>query len=434
MSNRRNELLRRKAAAATRRRAVLGRLTPGGRRNFIDTLRAENSGSKLLLLGTVVALVWANSPWSGAYASLSATTFGPASLQLDLTLAQWATDGLLAIFFFVVGLELKREMVEGQLRKPATAIVPILAAVGGMAIPALVYMAVVVMRDGPSEGWAIPVATDIAFAVAVLTIFGSRLPTALRAFLLTLAVVDDLLGIVVIAIFYADGLAFAWLGAAFVAIALFGWLVRTGKVPAWVLIPLAITAWVLMHRSGVHATIAGVMLGFAVPVRRLHGQRIGLAERYEHLWRPVSAGLAVPVFALFAAGVSLDPGDLASAAGDAATQGVALGLVIGKPVGILLATFLLIRFTRANLDPTVRWWDLVAVSAVAGIGFTVSLLIGELSFAEGSPYSEHVKAAILFGSLVAAVIGGALLTWRSRVHVRDHDLTESEVSVELEER
>ncbi len=414
----------------TRLGAILGRLTPGGRRNFIDTLRAENTGSKLLLLGTAVALVWANSPWQGAYDSLSSTTLGPAFLHLDLTVAEWATDGLLAIFFFVIGLELKREMVEGQLRKPATAIVPILAAIGGMAVPALVYMAIVTLGDGSPEGWAIPVATDIAFAVALLTIFGSRLPTALRAFLLTLAVVDDLLGIVVIAIFYADDLAFVWLGAALAAIALFGWLVRRKTMPIWLLIPLAMTAWALMHRSGVHATIAGVMLGFMVPVAVCHGERIGRAERSEYRWRPLSAGLAVPVFALFAAGVSLNPGDLAAAAGDAAAQGVALGLVIGKPVGILLATFLLVRLTRANLHPTVRWWDLVAISTVAGVGFTVSLLISELSFVEHSPTGEHVKAAVLFGSLTAALIGGALLAWRSRVHVRAHDLTRQDVSID----
>jgi NhaA family Na+:H+ antiporter len=413
--------------------SVLGRLTPGGRRNFVDTLRAENTGSKLLLLGTVVALAWANSPWQDSYTALRETRIGPEALHLNLTVAQWATDGLLAIFFFVVGLELKREMVEGQLRKPATAIVPILAAVGGMVVPALVYLAVVTVRDGPTQGWAIPVATDIAFAVAVLTIFGSRLPTALRAFLLTLAVVDDLLGIVVIAVFYSDGLDLAWLGGSFAVIVLFAWLVRTGRVPFWVLIPLAFAAWALMHRSGVHATIAGVMLGFAVPVRAVGEQRVGLAERYEHRWRPVSAGIAVPTFALFAAGVSLNPADLASAAGDAAAQGVALGLVIGKPAGILLATFLLVKFTAANLDPTVRWLDLVAVSVVAGLGFTVSLLISELSFGEGSTHSEHVKAAILFGSLTAAILGGVLLTRRSRVHARAQDLSAQDVSVEPED-
>ena len=432
MIKRRIHLYRQRVAATARRSAVLGRLTPGGRRNFIDNLRAENTGAKLLLLGTIVALAWANSPWSSAYASLSATTFSPSSLHLDLTVAQWATDGLLAIFFFVVGLELKREMVEGQLRKPATAIVPILAAVGGMAVPALFYTVVAVLRDGPSEGWAIPVATDIAFAVAVLTIFGSRLPTALRAFLLTLAVVDDLLGIIVIAVFYADGLAFAWLGAAIATIALFGWLVRLRFVPAWVLVAVAVAAWALMHYSGVHATIAGVMLGFMVPVAVRNGERMGLAERYEHRWRPLSAGLVVPVFALFAAGASLNPSNLAAAAGDAAAQGVALGLVAGKPVGILLATFMLIQFTRAKLDPTVRRWDLLAISFVAGMGFTVSLLIGELSFAETSPHAEHVKAAILFASLAAAVIGAALLTWRSRVHERAHDLTPQDVSIAAE--
>lgn len=424
MGNRRAEL--------GRRRAVLGRLTPGGRRNFIDTLRAENTGSRLLLVGTAVALVWANSPWQGAYASLSASKVGPHALHLDLSVAQWATDGLLAIFFFVIGIELKREMVEGQLRKPGTAIVPILAAIGGMAVPTLAYMAVVNFGNGSPEGWAIPVATDIAFAVAVLTIFGSRLPTALRAFLLTLAVVDDLLGIIVIAIFYADDLAFAWLGAAFAAIGLFGWLVRRRTMPTWVLLMVAIAAWALMHRSGVHATIAGGMLGFMVPVATIHGEPVGRAERYEHRWRPISAGLAVPVFALFAAGVGLSPGDLTAAASDAAAQGVALGLVVGKPVGILLATFLLVRLTRANLDPTVGWWDLLAISTVAGIGFTVSLLISELSFEETSPEAGHVKAAILLGSIASATIGATLLTWRSRVHTRAHDLTPADVSISAE--
>jgi len=199
-----------------RQRTLYSRLTPGGERNFADDLRAENTGAILLLLGAVVALVWVNSPWGDGYHALGDIVVGPAGLHLDLSFAQWATDGLLAIFFFVVGLELKREMVDGQLRRPSTAIVPILAAVGGMAAPAAIYALVnATSAGGAMAGWAIPVATDIAFAVAVLTIFGRRLPTALRAFLLTLAVVDDFLGIVVIAIFYADDLKFAWLGAAF---------------------------------------------------------------------------------------------------------------------------------------------------------------------------------------------------------------------------
>ena len=398
--------------------SLFSRLTPGGQRNFADDLRAENTGAILLLLGAVVALVWANSPARDGYEQLSELVVGPGSLHLDLTIAEWATDGLLAIFFFVVGLELKREMVDGQLRRPSTAIVPILAAVGGMAVPAALYALVNTTSAGGSmEGWAIPVATDIAFAVAVLTLFGRRLPTALRAFLLTLAVVDDLLGIVVIAIFYAGGLAFAWLAASLVTIALFAVLVRR-RTTAWVLIPLALLAWYFMHLSGVHATIAGVMLGFTVPALALRGDSQSLAERFEHLWRPVSAGLAVPVFALFAAGVSLSAEDLASAAGDPAAQGVALGLVVGKPIGILVATFLLVKLTRANLDSTVRWPDLVAVACVGGVGFTVSLLIGELSFGAESPHNENVKAAVLIGSVTAAAVGAALLTWRTKVHVR----------------
>ena len=397
--------------------SLFARLTPGGQRNFADNLRAENTGAILLLAGAVVALVWVNSPWRDAYAALGGIVVGPAVLHLDLPIAQWATDGLLAIFFFVVGLELKREMVDGQLRRPSTAIVPILAAVGGMAAPAAIYA--LINSNAPGgvmDGWAVPVATDIAFAVAILTIFGKRLPTALRAFLLTLAVVDDLLGIVVIAIFYADGLEFAWLGAAFATIAVFALLVRQPGTTAWVLVPLAVAAWGCMHASGIHATIAGVVLGFTVPALARHGASISLAERFEHLWRPVSAGFAVPVFALFAAGVSVSPSDLVAAASDPAAQGVALGLVVGKPIGILLATFLLVKLTGATLDPSVRWPDLAAVSVVAGVGFTVSLLIGELSFDAGSPQSGHAKAAILVGSLTAAALGAALLTWRTRVH------------------
>ncbi len=398
---------------------LYSRLTPGGERNFADDLRAENSGAILLLLGAVVALVWVNSPWSAGYLALGGIVVGPSALHLDLSIAQWATDGLLAIFFFVVGLELKREMVDGQLRRPATAIVPILAAVGGMAAPAAIYALINAMSVGGSmDGWAVPVATDIAFAVAVLTVFGKRLPTALRAFLLTLAVVDDLLGILVIAIFYADGLQFAWLAASFATIGVFAVLVRRRGMTAWILVPLALAAWGFMHASGVHATIAGVILGFTVPALARCGETKSLAEHLEHLWRPVSAGLAVPVFALFASGVSLSPEDLANTAGDPAAQGVALGLVVGKPIGILIATFLLVKLTGASLDPSVRWPDLAAVAVVAGVGFTVSLLIGELSFEPTSPHSAHVKAAVLIGSLMSATLGGLLLTWRTRVHAR----------------
>jgi len=403
----------------SRDHVVLDEPGPGSRRNLADTLRGERTGAVLLLAGALVALVWANSPWQDAYAAMSGIRVGPAALHLDLTLAQWATDGLLAIFFLVVGLELKREIVDGQLRRPATAIVPILAAVGGMAAPAAAYLLTNLQAGGEPHGWAIPAATDIAFAVAVLTVCGRGLPSALRVFLLTLAVVDDLLGIVVIALFYSDGLDLLLLGGALGTVAVFAVVVRRPALARWwLLVPLGVLAWGLMHSSGVHATIAGVLLGLTVPALPRAGEREALAARYEHLWRPVSAGLAVPVFALFAAGVALDPSAITAAASTPAAQGVFLGLVVGKPLGIVVATWLLVTLTGARLDASLHWGDVVAVACVGGIGFTVALLIAELSFPAGSASTEAAKAAVLLGSLTAAVLGGTLLALRTRAHAR----------------
>lgn len=398
-------------------RRLFDRITTGSLANLADTLRDENSSAILLAAGTAIALVWANSPWAASYHDLGAFTVGPGFLHLDLTLAEWAKDGLLTIFFFVVGLELKRELVVGQLRRFSTAIVPVIAAVGGMAIPALLYSLVnVVAPNGDLGGWAVPVATDIAFAVAILTLFGKRLPPALRAFLLTLAVADDLLGIIVIAVFYAHGLSFLWLLGAAAAIAAFAVLARLRRPPAVLMVVIAVLAWYAMHQSGVHATIAGAALGFTVPAVVLARQQgpESLAERYEHRWHPVSAGLAVPLFAFFAAGVPLSPSDLGHAAVDPVAQGVFLGLVIGKPLGIMAATWLLVRFTHASLDDAVSWRDLLAVAFTAGIGFTVSLLIGELAYPPDSGHEEALKAAILLGSLASAALGALLLVWRTR--------------------
>lgn len=400
-------------------------LTPGGERNLLDTLREERTGGLLLLVGTAVALLWANLA-PASYTALSSTVVGPAALHLDLTLAQWATDGLLAVFFFVVGLELKREVVAGELRDPRTAVVPIVAAVGGMLVPAALYLSVNLSApDGAPQGWAVPTATDIAFAVAVLAVVGRSLPNALRAFLLTLAVVDDLLAIVVIGVVYTDHVALVWLGAALLTVAAFAVAVTRGVTTPWVLVPLALVAWALMHASGVHATIAGVLLGVVVPATPQATQRAlrlpappeeSLAERWEHRWRPVSAGFAVPVFALFAAGVTFSAATLTGAVGDPVAQGVALGLVVGKPLGILGATWLVARFTRAQLAPGLGWADVLSVGLVGGIGFTVSLLVGELAFGVGSAHDEHVVVAVLAASLTAALAGGAALWLRDRHH------------------
>lgn len=397
----------------TRARRLFSRLTPSTEQTLADVLRTERAGGILLAIGTVVALVWANSAWSGAYETMQNTVVGPHSLHLDLSLSTWAKDGLLAVFFFVVGLELKREIVAGELRKPATAIVPIVAAIGGMLVPAAIYLAVnLTQSGGDASGWAVPVATDIAFAVAVLSIVGKWLPNALRAFLLTLAVVDDLLAIIIIAIFFTDDLSFGWLGASVLCIAVFWLLIKKNITSAWVLTPLALLAWAFMHASGVHATIAAVALGLAVPAIKRRGEKHSLAEHWEHWWRPLSAAVAVPIFALFAAGVMIDAEALRSAATDPVAQGIVAGLVIGKPVGILLFTFLVATFTRATLDRGLSWWDVLGMACLSGIGFTVSLLIGDLAFA-GDRTSE-VKMSVLGASLLAATIGSVLLMWRDR--------------------
>ena len=381
-------------------------------------LRKETVGGALLLVATVIALIWANSPLSASYFHLLDTEIGPAALHLNLTVEAWAADGLLAIFFFVAGLELKREFVTGDLRDPRRAVVPVAAAVGGMIVPALVYL--VAAGSSAPKGWAIPTATDIAFALAVLAVISTHLPTALRTFLLTLAVVDDLLAITVIALFYSADLQPVWLLLALVPLAAFTVLVQRRVSAWWLLLPLAFLTWALVHSSGVHATVAGVLLGFAVPVRprKVEGKpddRPGMAERFEHRWRPISAGVAVPIFALFAAGVTIGGwSGLQSALADPIAIGIILGLVVGKPIGILIATFLTSKVLKLPLQKGLTWPDLTGVALLGGIGFTVSLLIGELAFGGDSASDDHVKITVLAGSVSAAVLAGILLRLRNR--------------------
>lgn len=388
-----------------------------------DILRKETVGGALLLVATVIALVWANSSWSDAYADLGALKVGTDSLgvHLDLSLATWAADGLLAIFFFVVGLELKREFVAGDLRDPARAALPIAAAVGGMIVPAAIFVAFTAhVGDGAMKGWAIPTATDIAFAVAVLAVISTHLPAALRTFLLTLAVVDDLLAISVIAVFYTDDINLVALALAVVPLALFAFCVQHRIRSWWLLIPLAALTWVFVHESGIHATVAGVLLGFTVPVLRSQAAGgpdagPGLAEHFEHRIRPISAGVAIPLFAFFAAGVTIGGyTGLTNALGDPIALGIVCGLVIGKTIGIFGTTRILSAVTRASLDASVRWIDVLGISMLAGIGFTVSLLIGDLAYGLGSERDEHVKIGVLTGSLLAALLAAILLRARNR--------------------
>lgn len=397
---------------------LLARLPLPERARVLEVLREETVGGALLLAAAAVAVVWASSPWSAAYDALRDIVVGPAALHLDLTLQQWAADGLLAVFFLVAGLELKREVVLGQLRNPAEAVLPVVAAVAGMVVPAAAYLLVVLPSGdaAAARGWAVPMATDIAVALAVLAVLGRRLPTALRAFLLTLAVVDDLGAVLVIAVAYTAGLAWVPLAGAVAVLAAYAAVQRLATVPWWLAGALGLAAWVLVHASGVHATVAGVAVGLLTRVRRdAAGHSRG--EHVEHVLRPFSAGFAVPVFALLSAGVSLSGAGLR---GDVAVAGVAAGLVVGKPVGVLAGTWLTVRLTRARLHPDLAWADLAGLALLTGIGFTVSLLLAELSFPADPGRADAVKAAVLAGSVVSALLAAVVLRRRARAR-RDAD-------------
>ncbi|MBJ3805600.1 Na+/H+ antiporter NhaA [Streptomyces flavofungini] len=417
------------AAPASSNRKVLGRLSLPERNFVANALRTETVGGVLLLVAAITALIWANTPIKESYESVRDFHLGPGSLGLDLSLQHWAADGLLAIFFFVAGIELKRELVAGDLREPKAAALPVIAAICGMAVPALVYTLVNVLGDGATDGWAVPTATDIAFALAVLAVIGTSLPSALRAFLLTLAVVDDLFAIMIIAIFFTNDLNFAALGGAVLGLAVFWLLLRKGVRGWYVYVPLALVVWGLMYNSGVHATIAGVAMGLMLRCHKQGGEEHSPGEHIEHLVRPLSAGLAVPLFALFSAGVAVSGGALGDVFTKPETLGVVLGLVLGKAVGIFGGTWLAARFTKAELNEDLAWPDVFAVASLAGIGFTVSLLIGELAFSEDPLLTDEIKAAVLVGSLIAAVLSGVLLKVRDRKYrklwedeERDEDL------------
>jgi NhaA family Na+:H+ antiporter len=388
----------------------------------------ETTGGALLIGAAVIALLWANSPWRETYQTLAATKVGPAELlglnvHLDLTLSHWAADGLLALFFFVVGVELKHEFVAGSLRSPREAGVPMIAAVGGMVLPAALYVwAIFAFGAGDlTHGWAIPTATDIAFALAVLAVFGKGLPVAIRTFLLTLAVVDDLLAIVVIAVFYTSAIQWWPLLVSLACVALFAWHVRSRTPQWWVLVPLALLAWNFMHMSGVHATVAGVLLGFTVPALVRFGESDTRTHAYEAKLRPWSSGFALPVFAFFSAGVSLVDGDgPAAMIAQPVVPAIVIGLVLGKVIGVLGTTWLVIRLTPLRLASGIGVRDLLPVGFLAGIGFTVSLLISELSFGDAE-HADGAKIAILIGSLLAAVLGALTLRWDAR-RARTNDM------------
>jgi len=387
------------------RRIFFPDLDPGETTFVGDLLRRETVGGAIALVAAAIAVIWANSPMTDAYQSLRAFELGPLDIE------HWAADGALTLFFFVAGLELKREFTVGSLRRLSDAAVPVVAAACGVAVPALIYLLVNgLAMDGDPGGWAVPAATDIAFALAVLAVVGSNLPTALRVFLLTLAVVDDLIVIAIIAVFYTESLAVTPL---LLAIACFiAWVVlqRLRVTTPLVYLPLAVAAWWSVHETGVHATIAGVVLGLLTRVRRDEGESWSPAEGLEHRLSPLSSGVAVPFFALLSAGVVLEGGrELAE---NPVVVGVVLGLVVGKPIGVFGGTWLITRFTRAELNDDISYRDVIGLAVLAGIGFTVSLLVADLSFT--GDQRDAAKTAVLLGSFVAAVAGALLLGHRDR--------------------
>lgn len=395
-------------------------------RRVAGLLRQETVGGALLLVAALAALVWANTPWRDGYHEFVMTKIGPDVLHLQLSLAHWTSDGLLAVFFFLAGLELKHEFTHGALRDPGKAAVPIAAACCGVAVPAVLYAAWQLTGGGALKGWAIPTATDIAFALAVLAVIGTHLPSALRSFLLTLAVVDDLIAITIIAVFYTSSISLVWIVVAVLGLAAFGVTIRRGR-NSLLLIAFGLITWLAVLNSGVHATVAGVTLGLLVPVSARPGEQTSFGERIDHRLRPLSAAFCVPAFAFCAAGVTVVGGGLGDALRDPVTVGVVIGLVLGKTIGVLGGTALTVRLTRAELDDDLAWSDVFGLSLLSGVGFTVSLLIGELAFGDGSVADEHVKLGILGGSLLAALLAGVVLRSRNATYRRIHELESRDV-------
>jgi NhaA family Na+:H+ antiporter len=416
---------------------ALARLVARPVREF---LRIEAAGSALLLAAALVALLWANSPWAATYEAFwhSHVTLDVGFLVLDESLQHWVNDALMVFFFFVVGLEIKYELVHGDLRDPKTAALPIVAALGGMVVPAGIYLLVLGGGEG-SQGWGIPMATDIAFAVGVLGLLGRRIPSPARLFLLTLAIVDDIGAILVIAVFYTDDLN---LTALAIAAALLGVMavMRVLRIwSIWAYVVIGVLVWLATLESGVHATLAGVAIALITPtvplleekvareyarkaladheldadeaqrLRFLLDESVPVVERLQTRLHPLSAFFVLPVFALANAGVSLGGGVFVDAVTSAIGLGIGLGLVLGKPLGIVLFAFAAVRLGLGRLPDRTTWTMMVGLGAVAGIGFTVSLFIAGLSFPGEELLTAEAQIGILVGSLVSALIGVALL-------------------------
>jgi len=427
-------------------------------------LGIEASSGILLVIAALVALIWANSPWSNSYNDLWNTeitfSFGD-SILLEhhghpITLGQFVNDVLMVLFFFVVGLEIKREMVTGHLKKFRDALLPMIAAIGGMVVPAAIFFAFNSSGEA-SDGWGIPMATDIAFAIGVVSLLGPRVPSAMKVFLLTLAIVDDIGGILVIAFFYTEDLASGWLLVA--ALTVLGVIVlkklNVRYTPAY--IALGVLLWYSLFESGVHATIAGVVMGLLAPATALIDDKdkvseavqpamqahtdfsglrkatfhlnesVPITERFENLLHPLTGFLIVPIFALANAGVEISSDSLSDAVSSGVTRGVVVGLVVGKIVGVSLFTFVAVRLRVSTLPDGSNFRHILGISAIAGIGFTVSMFITALAY-DNVILQDESKVGILLASALAAIIG---LFFLKSVKVGEQDVSFLEENKEV---
>jgi NhaA family Na+:H+ antiporter len=419
-------------------------------RPLVDFLHTEAAGGIVLLVATAVALLWANSPFQDSYTELWHThlSINLGDHTLDLDLQEWVNDGLMTIFFLVVGLEIKRELVDGELREPRRAAMPAIAALGGMIVPALIYTAINA-GGGGTDGWGIPMATDIAMAVGVLSLLSRRVPSTLKLFLLALAIVDDIGAIVVIAIFYSSGIEAAALGVAAVLVAVVVLAKWAGVRHHSVYVVLGLALWLAVEESGVHATLVGVVLGLLAPTRPVRRRQfideealtdlssaeaaretavmaresVSVVEWLEHLLHPWTSFVILPLFALANAGIPLSSEALSDAASSAITLGVVLGLVVGKLVGVTAFTWLAARLGLGVLPAGATWRNIVGVAALAGIGFTVSIFITGLAFEDAARQNE-AKVGILVASALAAGLGSVILA-RGPVPRRDQELRSS---------
>ncbi len=368
--------------------------------SFRSFMENEASGGIILMVVAALALIIANSPLSEDYFGFLKTYVG------GLSILHWINDALMAIFFLLVGLEIKREMISGQLSSWSRRALPGFAAVGGMVVPALIFIAF--NEEGTIRGWAIPSATDIAFSLGVLSLLGSRVPLSLKVFLTALAIIDDLGAVIIIALFYSEGLnlpALAGVAVVFGILVAINWL---GMVRLWAYLALGVILWILVFKSGIHATIAGVLLALTIPMRGEKGQSDSPLLQLEHAIQPWVGFLIVPIFGFANAGVSFSGVSLSNLA-DPVPLGVAAGLFFGKQIGVFFFAWVAIKMRLSERPAGASWLQIYAVAILCGIGFTMSLFIGLLAYANSPLLQDETKLGVLLGSLLSAVVGAALL-------------------------